>query len=361
MRKRLEALLHTHISPDALASDHEKHLFLISFVACTYAVTMQLFLLLFYLAIHVLPLFYLYLSGFLIDTLLFWLVNNRRYQLFGLLLSGVVIVETLLSAICIGTNNFLMAYLLVTLMMQIIIPYASARVRALVVAVLWGSLIALVLINHYVVPIKDIGEDNNTILTFFNVHLAFFGTLIQLTIGNFIWDVILKFNQEKLEKSKDEANTDPLTGLLNRRYANTFFKRLSAGQLEQLWCVAMLDIDDFKRINDANGHQVGDGVLMLIGDFIKTSLRKRDFVFRWGGEEFLILLKDVDVVTAFHTLDKLRGRLESENLEIHDKTFKVTVTIGVCPLDIQHVEQSIDRCDRLMYKGKIAGKNRVVM
>jgi diguanylate cyclase (GGDEF)-like protein len=84
-------------------------------------------------------------------------------------------------------------------------------------------------------------------------------------------------------------------------------------------------------------------------------------VFRWGGEEFLILLKDIDVITAFNILDKLRGRLESKHLETHGKILNVTVTIGVSPLDIDNIEQSIEESDRLMYKGKASGKNIVVM
>ncbi|MGI6687048.1 MAG: GGDEF domain-containing protein [Christensenellales bacterium] len=364
MRRKLEAFLYWHL-PSHAQSDNEKFLYLISFVASTYAVSMQLFVLLFYLITGILPLFYLYLCGFLIDISFFWLIKKRNYSLFGILLSGVVIVETLVSAVCVGTDNFIIVYLIVTLMMQIIIPYARTRFRILMSVVLGFSMIALVIINHHIInrqmtPIWNLGEANTT-LAFFNVHLAFFGTFIQLTVGNFIWDVIWKANQEELKKSKSDANTDPLTGLFNRRYADTFFRKLIAGQLEQDWCVAMLDIDDFKLLNDTHGHQVGDGILMLISDFIKANLRRRDLVFRWGGEEFLILLKDVEVDTAFHILDKVRGKLELENLEIHDKAFKVTVTIGVCPLDIHHVEQSIDTCDRLMYKGKAAGKNRVVM
>jgi diguanylate cyclase (GGDEF)-like protein len=280
--------------------------------------------------------------------------------MFGLLLTVTVIIHALATALCIGTKNFVIVYIPVTVMMQIIIPYASARVRTLMVALLWSSMVVIVLISHHLTPFTDIGEVN-TILAFFNVHLAFFGTIIQLTIGNTIRSVIAKSNQEKLEKSKNEANTDPLTGLFNRRYASTFFRKLSANQLVQQWCVAMLDIDDFKLLNDAYGHSVGDGVLMLISDFFKTSLRRRDLVFRWGGEEFLILLKDIDVITAFNILDKLRGRLESKHLETHGKILNVTVTIGVSPLDIDNIEQSIEESDRLMYKGKASGKNIVVM
>lgn len=321
---------------------------------------MNLSLFLFHLFIGISPLVFLYLCNFLLNILLFWLVKKRRYIQFGILLSGLVIAETLISSICIGTEDFIILHLFVTLIMQIIIPYASIRIRTLIVFLLWSSMIALILINHHIMPIWDLGK-STTVLAFFNIHLALFGTITQLTIGNFIWDIIVKFNQKELEESKAEANTDPLTGLLNRRFANNFFEKLITGHLDQNWCVAMLDVDDFKQFNDVNGHQIGDDILIMVSRLIKTNLRKRDLVFRWGGEEFLILLQDVDIDIAFRVLDELRRIIESEAFEIHNTLFKITVTIGVCPLDIYNVGKSIDTSDRLMYKGKASGKNVVVM
>lgn len=361
MREKLEVFLYSHLPRHERMNDNEKYLFLMSFMACTNTAFAQLFLLLFHLVVSVSSLFYLYLFGFLMVLFLFLLVRKRRYPQFGILLSGIVILETLISAIYIGTNNFVIVYLLVTLIMQIIVPYAQVRARIVVIVVLGISMIALVLINHYMVPIINIGDNANTTLAFFNINLAFYGIITQLTIGSIIRDVILKSNQEKLEISRNEANTDLLTGLFNRRYADTFFSMLSAGQLEQVWCVAMLDIDDFKLLNDTHGHQAGDSVLKFVSDYIKSTLRKSDLVFRWGGEELLILLKDVDIAIAFRILDRIRGNIELESIKAHDSTLKVTVTIGVCPLDIHHIERSIDTCDRLMYKGKTSGKNVVVM
>ncbi|NLJ70197.1 MAG: GGDEF domain-containing protein [Clostridiaceae bacterium] len=360
MMKKLERFLYSRLSRHSFENEHEKFLYLISYVACTYAASMNFFLFFFHLAINVIPLLIISLADFMIIILCFWLVERGYYLPFGLLLSGTVIIHTLATAVCIGTNNLVIVYLLVTLMMQIIIPYASKLVRTVVIVVLLASMIAIVLIGHYLSPFWDIG-DSYGVLAMFNIHLAFFGTVIQLTIRNTIWDTILKFNEKELEKRKGEANTDPLTGLFNRRYADNFFNKLSNGQIEPVWCIAMLDIDDFKLINDTYGHQIGDLVLKLLSSLIKTSLRKTDYVFRWGGEEFLILIKDIDVSVAFNILDKLRARLESETVVIHDNVLKITVTIGVCSLDVHNVEQSIDECDRLMYKGKVSGKNQVIM
>jgi diguanylate cyclase (GGDEF)-like protein len=357
---KLNAFLYKHLSRQSIKSDREKYLFLISLVACFYTIFTHLFLVVFYFAIGVTPFLYLYLCGLSVDTLLLWLVKKRHYLQFGILFTVMVIVHTIVAAVLIGTNNYSIVYLLIALMIQIIIPYAGFHIRALMAFLLLCSMIALMMINNHMAPIWNIGQ-SNTVLALFNILLAFFSIITLLTIGSIIRGTIETYNRDKLDERNNEAHTDPLTGLLNRRYADIFFEQLSAGQIEHSWCIAMLDIDDFKLLNDTHGHLAGDGVLVFISDFIKASLYREDLVFRWGGEEFLLVLKDVHVETAYRILDKLRRELATKDIESHDKPLRVTVTIGVCPLDVQHIEQSIDACDRLMYKGKAGGKNMVVM
>ncbi|MGI6071568.1 MAG: GGDEF domain-containing protein [Lachnospiraceae bacterium] len=360
MKRKLELFLFNRLLNRTIVSDDGKYLFLISNVACIFALAMMLILFIFYFLIKVLPLLLICLFSVFIYILLFRLVNKGNYLLFGILLSGTVIVVTLASTVYIGGQSLVILYLFVTLVMQIIIPYSNMRIRTMVVIILWLSMVAHIGIGYHITPICEIGSANG-VLAVFNMHLAFWGIGIQLTIGNIIRNAITEYNRAELEKRKNEANTDPLTGLFNRRYADTFFELLRTGQIEQNWCVAMLDIDFFKRVNDTYGHQVGDKVLMFIGDFIKARLRRTDLVFRWGGEEFLILLKDADIFTAFNILDKLRAALEFENIEIDGNNLNITATIGVCPLDIDNVDKSIDTCDQLMYEGKTSGRNRVVV
>lgn len=360
MKKKLESIVYGRLARSLPESDDEKYLYLISLAACSYAVAMHLFLMGFNLTVKVLPLFFFCLGGLMVDLYFFRLIQRRHYLLFGLLLSVSVIVHTIVSTIYIGSDNLIIVYLLITIIMQVIIPYARAQIRAVAVFVLWAGMVALILIGHHIEPIYDIGKDGNTILSLFNINLAFFGILIQLTIGNSVRIAIAKINQEALLKSRHEANTDPLTGLFNRRYAEDVFKRLSCGQLDEHWCVAILDIDDFKVFNDTYGHRVGDSALVWLSNTLTESLRRTDFVFRWGGEEFLILLKDVEIATAFYLMEKLRAKLERETLGLIDKTANITVTIGVAPLDVDNIEKSIEASDRLLYQGKNSGKNRVV-
>lgn len=356
---KVEIFLNKFLSHHSIKDDDEKYLFLFSNAACAYAAFAHLFLVFFHLAVGILPLFFIYTVGFLTDLLIFKLISKRYYVLSGILLSVEVMFHAISSAIGTGADKLFILYLLVTFVMQVIIPYARVSIRVLMGVALWACMMALLFIQYRMTPLWDIERTASIIIILFNIHLSIIAIAIQLTIGNIIRAMIMKLKSVELEELKNESNTDMLTGLFNRRYADIFFERLSVSYADLNWCIAMLDIDDFKLINDNYGHRFGDEVLVLIGRFIKTNLRKTDLVFRWGGEEFLILLKDIDVSGAFDILDKMRSNIASENLEVHGKNLKVTATIGVCPLDIHNVKQSIDTCDSLMYRGKALGKNMV--
>lgn len=360
MIKKLQNVLYSQLFRHSFSSDDEKYLFLISNVACVYAMSMHVFLLFFYLAIGIWPFFFINIISILLYVLHFLLVGRRHYLVPGILLSVEVMAYTFLSTYYFGANNYVILYLFVTLMMQMVVPYARIRVRGLMIVLLWASMLGVLYMGFHDTPVWDIGSAN-IVLTVFNVHLAILGAVAELSIGNIIKKTIAQFNQRQLEKFKNEANVDPLTGLYNRRYADSFFEKLRGAPSGQTWCVAMLDIDDFKVINDVNGHQIGDAVLVEVAGIIKANLRKTDLVFRWGGEEFLVLLKDVDVSTAYQILDKLRGSLADTSLEPDGKILRATVTIGVCALDIRNIVQSISTCDSLMYQGKNMEKNVVVM
>ncbi|MDL2225627.1 GGDEF domain-containing protein [Eubacteriales bacterium OttesenSCG-928-M02] len=193
-----------------------------------------------------------------------------------------------------------------------------------------------------------------------NLNLTMVGIIVELSAGNIIRDIIGLFNARRMNELEDQANTDPLTGLYNRRYADFLFRRLLTDKTATRICVASMDIDDFKLVNDAYGHGVGDVVLTAISQHMVQSLRRSDVVFRWGGEEFLILLDDTDMVIAQFVMEKLRKELSQLAIQAGDLTLSITVTIGVAPLDLADVEGSIKKSDDRLYYGKTHGKNQVV-
>ncbi|MCS7307004.1 MAG: GGDEF domain-containing protein [Aquificaceae bacterium] len=122
---------------------------------------------------------------------------------------------------------------------------------------------------------------------------------------------------------------DILTSLYNRWYAEDFFEKEFARMNRQSLCLSliMLDVDNFKKINDTYGHNVGDEVLRSLASIIRKSVRSSDLVARWGGEEFLVLLTDTDAQEAVSIAERIRSSVEAFSMEgIHKFTVSIEVT-----------------------------------
>jgi two-component system cell cycle response regulator len=130
---------------------------------------------------------------------------------------------------------------------------------------------------------------------------------------------------------------------------------------EVLSCL-MIDVDDFKQINDTHGHPVGDQVLRQIGDLLQRSLRVTDFKARYGGEEFTVLLHKTDRAGAFRASENLRAAFMSHDFSVHSAVIRLTVSIGVAccsKFDDLNSQQVIRLADSALYRAKKSGKNRV--
>lgn len=160
-----------------------------------------------------------------------------------------------------------------------------------------------------------------------------------------------------------EFSKDFLTGLLNRRALNEIFKKhLEISELTgQPISLIITDIDFFKRINDVYGHLAGDAALQYFANVIKNNLRKSDYVFRIGGEEFLILLPNTYLEEAAKIAENLRQKLEESPLEYENKQINLTASFGVAQLkDHRHLNELIKEADDKLYIAKKEGRNRVV-
>lgn len=162
-----------------------------------------------------------------------------------------------------------------------------------------------------------------------------------------------------------EVGRDVLTQLFNRRFLQTILKReieLNRRKKSQ-FCVLMLDVDFFKRVNDQHGHDAGDRVLQGIAGLLINQVRVSDFVFRYGGEEFLIILAEVDALRAQEVAEKIRSRVETAEIQLANaQTTKVTLSIGIAEFDGHpDYQKIIDRADRALYAAKNEGRNRWVL
>ncbi|MBF6623083.1 MAG: GGDEF domain-containing protein [Pseudomonas stutzeri] len=167
---------------------------------------------------------------------------------------------------------------------------------------------------------------------------------------------------QDLNISLREASThDALTGIANRRLLT---ERLRdevdrARRYERPLSIAMLDIDRFKVINDAHGHEVGDHVLVEVARVMEAEIREQDLCGRWGGEEFLILMPETMIDTAERVMQRLGASIASLVVRIDDQQLNVTVSMGIAQLQGEESYSSaINRADAALMCAKRAGRDR---
>lgn len=177
----------------------------------------------------------------------------------------------------------------------------------------------------------------------------------------FMYDITdIKEREKELEL---KASTDPMTHLYNRRYfaqmGETLFS-LAKREHRDLSLI-MLDIDNFKKVNDTYGHKVGDDVIITIAKTLQHFSRENDIACRFGGEEFILLLPETDIKNAEAIAQKIRKHIESLSVELENaQVLKISVSIGVAL--VQHnisLEKSIKNADDALYRAKENGKNCV--
>jgi diguanylate cyclase (GGDEF)-like protein len=166
-----------------------------------------------------------------------------------------------------------------------------------------------------------------------------------------------------LAKLSDLAMRDDLTGLYNRRYIMEVLNRQKAladrGHVGFTLCYC--DLDHFKRINDLEGHQQGDRVLQAFARVADDVVRSVDFVGRFGGEEFLLVLVDADAVAAQRVAERLALRARNLHVPGSSRDCPLTVSIGIAEFHAgEAVETVIQRADRALYAAKSAGRDRIV-
>jgi diguanylate cyclase (GGDEF)-like protein len=159
------------------------------------------------------------------------------------------------------------------------------------------------------------------------------------------------------------ANTDPLTGLINRRIMMTKIQqekeRMDKGG--KPFSLIMIDVDNFKQINDEYGHDGGDFVLINLTHMINMCLRKTDLVARWGGDEFLVLLPETTLQNGQLVAEKIKNRIAHTPFIYRETDIPVTVTLGVSECDMfSGITNSIRKADQALLQGKQAGKDQVM-
>jgi diguanylate cyclase (GGDEF)-like protein len=184
--------------------------------------------------------------------------------------------------------------------------------------------------------------------------------LISAIVLSLAWYTLGKY-QRRLEEM---ATTDKLTGLLNRQVMDSLFDQISNTQKRQgtPLSVMITDVDHFKQVNDRFGHLTGDRMLEAISELLRSNTREADALFRWGGEEFLILLPNCDLEHARGIAEKIRQAVTKVKLPSERGDVKVTLSFGLAQQREDESQNSfLSRADSALYEAKRAGRNRVEM
>ena len=173
------------------------------------------------------------------------------------------------------------------------------------------------------------------------------------------------FNMKSLyNKVEFLSITDGLTELYNRRHFETNVERefLRAKRYKNMLSLAILDIDHFKSVNDTYGHQYGDYVLKEVSNLMKSSFRKTDMVYRYGGEELSVILPETSMDNAIIPLERLREKISQYNFCYNGTSISLTVSIGVSEMKSEYNDSSdlIKTADLALYNAKETGRNKVI-
>jgi diguanylate cyclase (GGDEF)-like protein len=172
-----------------------------------------------------------------------------------------------------------------------------------------------------------------------------------------------KLHQE-LMQAKHQAYVDGLTRLWNRSGIEALLRnQIAECQLQKKsFCVALIDIDNFKVINDTHGHCAGDAILRAVAKRLLSGYRETDSVGRWGGEEFLVIMDSSESCTSYETAEHARNAIASTPIMFEDIEVCITITTGLCPFKWEkpaELHQLVDIADKALYEGKHSGKNVV--
>lgn len=220
-----------------------------------------------------------------------------------------------------------------------------------------------------------VGHGHDLIDEFVNIHPEWISLLLENVMTNLgiviiavaVFNWSNRYREEvkllniQAEVLTDASNTDPLTRLHNRRFLNNeFIQDMLKGKQHNIRTLLLLDLDRFKLVNDTYGHSVGDNMIVHMADVIRGEIREQDYAFRYGGEEFLVVL-DCNREVAYKVAERIRRDFEESIFEVDGVNIPKSTSIGLFELPAgMAFEKAIDIADKALYKAKEDGRNRVV-
>lgn len=357
----MESLIHRFINfieKDIKAQDESKTMaVLIRYISCI-MVIYNVIMTAIYSVKTEFPFLLLFVFGlaFSIATLYITYTNNVGRSLFALALTVdvIAVVGTFVKYWFYGFQ-----YLILTIMLIVFFNMTWNMFKRAAIAIFQALILAILAVSRFKIP-KEAASG-----AAFGINLlALIAIIIAVGVA---YSRKFSASEYKLyeynRKLERMAGSDPLTGLLNRRYMSDVLHKLEGRYKQEKvsLSMAMGDIDFFKKVNDTYGHDSGDVVLKEIAAMLTEFMEDKGYASRWGGEEFLLVFRGINADEVFQKLENFRDSVAKKVIESDDKKINVTMTFGLEEYSsYAGIDATIKRADEKLYMGKNGGRNRVV-
>ena len=287
--------------------------------------------------------------------LMFLLIKFHKYYPYALVCGNEFFIYIIVMTIMLGFNTGFYFFLIAFCVVSFFTSYFS-KSKSLKGSIIWVGLSIIIYLTLYIVTsfIKPLYEvEKWAEMSLFITHSVIAFILITAFLV-----IFLKYAFSLEKKIMNESRTDELTQIANRYGLYDYFEH-EQDKIRKV--LALIDVDDFKNINDKYGHVTGDYVLQTMAKMIDNGVED-SFTCRYGGEEFVIVL-DYDKDDSYYSkLENLRKRIEAETFEFEGVKIKLTITVGAVKYkDGYSLEKWVELADEKMYQGKKSGKNKIVI
>ncbi|WP_421847509.1 GGDEF domain-containing protein [Marinomonas sp.] len=272
----------------------------------------------------------------------YYLLVKKRPQVAAIILQLIVSIDTFILILVDGNEELALVFAFLTPVMGVFL-----------LGYRYGSILSLVYfagVFYFCFTQMDTWKPE-AFLPISLIHFSFIYLL--LLIVSFFYDTSRRKAYQMMEEANSQlqelATTDVLTKLRNRRYIEDQLLNATSNHY-----IAMLDVDDFKKVNDQFGHDQGDKVLIELANVLKSNVDSQDIVGRWGGEEFIIIFAEQSLTRLEKTLQQLNHNVANTNFSIERQ---ITISIGLASHNVDSHRDSLRAVDQALYNAKADGKN----
>lgn len=319
----------------------------------------HIFLCSYFLYFKIMFFVYYNLTALIFSSFMFLLNRKGHCELSVMIMTFEIILCSILLTATFGWDSSFQWYIVLALMPYYLFLESSLTHKIIISTVALLSIYFIFYISQ-INPLWISKENVNiNLLMFINLNGLVFICFSEIKMNEMIKEYVRVAHEKYIKSLENAAQKDPLTNLWNRRYADLYFEReITQGKG---FCVALIDVDHFKKINDKYGHDVGDEILIQFSELLEQTFRSSDAIIRWGGEEIMICLKQVSIDSAYKLLEKLRKTNEDKIYHILGNDIQFTITIGVAKHEKNKpISYTIRESDECLYYGKNNGRNQVI-